>query len=89
MDDKPQPPAAAYAVMVGLLPADYFRTAPPKRGARLTVVGNDGKPTQWDMSELQAKAVLTLLDRRAALARCIRAVEYDDDEDRRSGQRAA
>ena len=57
----PNPPAAGYRIMEGLLPGWYFLTPPPSAGVRVTVTGSDGRPTQWEMSDGLAGPVLAKL----------------------------
>ena len=47
-------PASAYFALEDLLSPTYFLSPPPAAGVRLVVEGLDGVRTTWEMSELRA-----------------------------------
>lgn len=57
----PEPPADAYTIMEGILPASYFRSPPPPKGIRLVVTGADRRSTFWHLPEGMADPVIRLL----------------------------
>lgn len=68
-DDAPGPnaPADAFHIMSGILPAWFHRNPPPSTGVHLIVVGRDGVPTQWQMTEGLAGAVVPQLRRNRSI----------------------
>lgn len=57
-------PAVAYGIVVGAVPTWYLEEEPPLEGVELTVVGGDGIPTRWAMSDDVADVVAVDLRRR-------------------------
>jgi hypothetical protein len=64
VNDRPQPPADAYAIVADLLDDFYFAEAPPAKGTRLRIVGRDGIATFWDLEPGSAAALTRSLRRR-------------------------
>ncbi|HMG43950.1 MAG TPA: hypothetical protein VK611_21635 [Acidimicrobiales bacterium] len=57
-------PASAYFALEDLLSPAYFLSPPPAQGVRLVIEGRDGIRTTWEMSELRAQWLHSVLQGR-------------------------
>lgn len=77
-NDTPDPPAAAYALVVGLLPDGYLTKPPPAEGVEVMVRGTDHVDTFWAMSREDAINLRQAIVARPTQLAWIYAHPYND-----------
>lgn len=71
-------PADAFCEVAELLPPTFFLVPPALIGLRLTIIGDDDIPTQWDFDIDTAKAIARVFARRRTGTRIVGSRKYDD-----------